>query len=429
MRVRIFALGLLVATLCTARVATASETLFLAFWTGAELTVFRIDVERRAVTGTYRIDGYTGAALGTLTADGRHLSWVDGQSPASTQRALHLLDTSTGHDVAVWSWPFSPVLVAHPSRLQLYANYEFPRAQGYVAILTPAGEDRLPRPACVYGEFWGEFVGLSGDGARTLHTCSRENRGVVVQDAVTGAEVGYVPVVGGLALDEHGDALYVARNPTTLERIDVATNVTLASNSTAFSAGLLQFWADRRTGRVFANDGTGVSAFDPLTLAPLGRFPLPAAARVHSTVVPHPSKPSAYLLHPYDGDDNWANGYLLSIFDTDTMTLAASYHLPIPARFGWLIVGRDPPPPSGLTAVVAGSSVELQWTPDPKSPLLTQYVVEAGAGPGATSVSVTTAGPQLTVNVVPPGTYYVRARSANYSGASSPSAELTVIVP
>ena len=56
--------------------------------------------------------------------------------------------------------------------------------------------------------------------------------------------------------------------------------------------------------------------------------------------------------------------------------------------------------------------------------------VEAGTAPGLANIATFDVGLQtaLTVGSVPPGTYYVRTRAANYTGASAPSNEVVVTV-
>lgn len=93
-------------------------------------------------------------------------------------------------------------------------------------------------------------------------------------------------------------------------------------------------------------------------------------------------------------------------------------------------VGCAPPlAPLGLTANTgSGGYVEVMWEAAAGA---TSYVLEAGTGPGLSNVAVI---PTVTRGVagpgVPPGTYYVRVRSANEScGVGDPSPEIVVTVP
>jgi len=87
------------------------------------------------------------------------------------------------------------------------------------------------------------------------------------------------------------------------------------------------------------------------------------------------------------------------------------------------------PAPTNLRATVTGMTVQLNWD---QPPVAFAWQLEAGSGPGLSNIAVfrTTAGTSLTVTGVPPGTYYVRVRSAppDFSDLSAPSNEITVIV-
>jgi hypothetical protein len=86
-----------------------------------------------------------------------------------------------------------------------------------------------------------------------------------------------------------------------------------------------------------------------------------------------------------------------------------------------------PPPPSLEPPVIAGGAVTLTW---PAVRMATDYQIEAGPAPGATVFTAHTNGNlSLTVSAVPPGTYYVRLRALNDSGASAASSEIVVTVP
>jgi hypothetical protein len=60
-----------------------------------------------------------------------------------------------------------------------------------------------------------------------------------------------------------------------------------------------------------------------------------------------------------------------------------------------------------------------------------RFVLEAGSGPGLANLATFDVGLQtsMVVNLVPPGTYYVRVRPANVTGSGQPSNEIVVIVP
>jgi pimeloyl-ACP methyl ester carboxylesterase len=85
--------------------------------------------------------------------------------------------------------------------------------------------------------------------------------------------------------------------------------------------------------------------------------------------------------------------------------------------------------PSNLRAIVSGSLVTLSWaTPVGSTPA--SYVLEAGSGPGLSNVVVADLpnSTTLTATGVAAGNYFVRVRSRNTCGVSSPSNEVTVTV-
>jgi hypothetical protein len=113
-------------------------------------------------------------------------------------------------------------------------------------------------------------------------------------------------------------------------------------------------------------------------------------------------------------------------------SFAASRDCPAP-RVGAESVGTGEiitTPPSSLTRVVNGTTVILSWgVPPGNQP--TSYVVEAGTGPGLSNITIFDTGnsaPGLTVNNVPPGTYYVRVRGRDAAGTGPASNEVMVVV-
>jgi hypothetical protein len=85
--------------------------------------------------------------------------------------------------------------------------------------------------------------------------------------------------------------------------------------------------------------------------------------------------------------------------------------------------------PRSLTATVIGNLVTLRWV-EPISPAapLTGYLIEAGASPGTTMVSVPL-GNVLVFNVTAPnGVYYVRVRALFGATPGPPSDEVQVLV-
>jgi hypothetical protein len=86
--------------------------------------------------------------------------------------------------------------------------------------------------------------------------------------------------------------------------------------------------------------------------------------------------------------------------------------------------------PTSLDRGVNGTTVTLRWgVPPGNQP--TSYVIEAGTGPGLSNITVFDTGNSatgLTVNNVPPGTYYVRVRGRDASGTGPVSNEVIVVV-
>jgi hypothetical protein len=89
-----------------------------------------------------------------------------------------------------------------------------------------------------------------------------------------------------------------------------------------------------------------------------------------------------------------------------------------------------PDPPSGLTAIVSGSTVTLAWSGPAGGCAPTGYVLEAGSAPGFANLANGDVGNTLnfTASGVGVGTYYVRVRALNGAARSAPSNEVTVVV-
>jgi hypothetical protein len=99
------------------------------------------------------------------------------------------------------------------------------------------------------------------------------------------------------------------------------------------------------------------------------------------------------------------------------------------------IVSAPPEPivgPVNVSAVVAGSTVTLNWQPPPGVQGLTGYVLEAGSAPGLSDIAVfilQSLATTITVTNVPSFTYYVRVRGiVNNCCATDPSSEIIVTV-
>ncbi len=83
-----------------------------------------------------------------------------------------------------------------------------------------------------------------------------------------------------------------------------------------------------------------------------------------------------------------------------------------------------PAAPTALTESGSGSTVNLRWTAASGA---TDYILEAGTGPGLTNiVSVRLGNVTQVTTSAPPGTYYVRIRGLNASGVGPASNEVVV---
>ena len=91
-----------------------------------------------------------------------------------------------------------------------------------------------------------------------------------------------------------------------------------------------------------------------------------------------------------------------------------------------------PGAPSGLAAIVSGSTVTFGWTAPASGPV-TGYRFVAGLTPGFTSplttVLLSLTGTSASFPGVASGTYYVRLAASNAVGTSPSSNEVTVVVP
>ncbi len=88
-----------------------------------------------------------------------------------------------------------------------------------------------------------------------------------------------------------------------------------------------------------------------------------------------------------------------------------------------------PPAPIDLAGAVQGSTVSLSWSPGAGTVGAVVYQLEVGSVQGGADLVVSTvATPGLVAGNVPNGLYWVRVRSANASGYSVPSNEISVHV-
>jgi Fibronectin type III domain len=87
--------------------------------------------------------------------------------------------------------------------------------------------------------------------------------------------------------------------------------------------------------------------------------------------------------------------------------------------------------PLSLSATASGNTALLSWTPPASGGPVISYIIEAGSAPGLSnlaSFNTGNAATSLTVPGVPNGTYFVRVRALDASGASLPSNEVVLAV-
>jgi len=84
-----------------------------------------------------------------------------------------------------------------------------------------------------------------------------------------------------------------------------------------------------------------------------------------------------------------------------------------------------------VTSQLSGRNVTVSWSLPATSPDVTEYVLEAGSGPGLANLAVMRVGgaeTSITVADVPPGRYYLRVRGRNVTGLGEASSEIVVDV-
>jgi hypothetical protein len=90
-----------------------------------------------------------------------------------------------------------------------------------------------------------------------------------------------------------------------------------------------------------------------------------------------------------------------------------------------------PNAPTELASLVEGGIVTLNWVAPLGGGPAATYRIEAGSAPGLADLATLDTGSAATTftTAAPPGTYHVRVRATNACGVSTPSADITVIVP
>ncbi len=89
-----------------------------------------------------------------------------------------------------------------------------------------------------------------------------------------------------------------------------------------------------------------------------------------------------------------------------------------------------PNAPSGLTASVNGSELDLRWTAPSSGCAATSYVIEVGASSGSSGLgSFDTGSTQTSLHAtLPGGTFFMRVKAKNAAGVSGASNEVKVVI-
>ncbi len=116
--------------------------------------------------------------------------------------------------------------------------------------------------------------------------------------------------------------------------------------------------------------------------------------------------------------------YYLRVFARNAQGLSASSNI---VAVTVSSVQGPPPPPTGLSATVSGTTINFNMTL-PAGPL-SGVLLAAGGAPGQTQgVLPMPVAPQSSLENVPPGTYYARMHAVNAGGTSGASNEVQLVV-
>lgn len=265
---------------------------------------------------------------------------------------------------------------------------------------------------------------------RVAFRCGRPGP-VYVFDTASGALVGTLPALS--ALDASGTYGYVISGvPQILRRFEVATGTEVAQVALTPAAGTGTLVVDPRTGNVLLQDGEifGARLFDPSL-----QFLRTALSAGQGRWTFDRSRPRAYTtvgrwVEPGFGG-TLTYSFSVNIVDTELWSpagFATTTALPCCIAVTYAF---PPAPPTSLAATIAGNAVSLSWVVSVPAASIVRYVLEAGTAPGLANIATFDVGLQtaLSVGAVPPGTYYVRVRAANYVGTSLPSNEVVITVP
>lgn len=115
-----------------------------------------------------------------------------------------------------------------------------------------------------------------------------------------------------------------------------------------------------------------------------------------------------------------------SLFNASDITDSGVILATVAPSFRFVLLVPLSDPPVGVVAHVQGRFVSVSWQAVPGA---SEYIVEAGSGPGSSNLFHSSVGSQSSISgVVPSGRYYVRVRARNVAGLSDPSEEVVVHV-
>lgn len=361
------------------------------------------------------------------SADGRFLIWREYLSAGNSQGlALVLHDLVTGGTTTVPLPAGSSGIVGSPTRTEIYLS-----DRDGPMMLSAAGARRFTAPACAFAE----PTGTSGDGRRVVYFCFDPFVGFsFVIDIASGAVVGTIPSRQA-ALNADGTVAYAADRLVSswvLRSIDVATGATIASAPIAFddffTDNIRSIRVDHRANTLVLTGERALHLADATTLEQRLWMAYWFASYGGLTAASLDVDRSRLYATSYQIVEPGDRYYAASVVDTAARRVA-----PLPAIPNAVIIGVPlPAPPVAAAPVVTGSHVQLAWAPGALRGAPRGYVLEVGSAPGLSNIFAgLDVGLQTSFSAssVPPGRYYVRVRATNYTGRSTPSNEVVVVVP
>ena len=381
-----------------------------------------------------------------ITSDGRYLVAVP--SPAAMLSQLMIRDQVGGWvSVVPLDGHVARKVLAHPRRLELFALM----TDGLVASITTEGV----RPLNTCPDSRG--MDLSGDGQRLVLVCEHD---IVVLEAASGAQVARfdsqaLSAESPVASFDGSRVLVVQFAPGgNLAVWDVATETRVVQNispplSSTEHMGLSAVVA-ATPGRdavligtsiffIVGNYGHRALLVDFSTLVVRQALPL-VGPGVCKTGLSSGCLGLTTAAFTADGRYVVAGGIdssatpkaRVQIAEVATNTLVASTDAGFFASDGVsLALASAPLPPEAVMSQVNGRNVTVSWSLPGASPDVTDYVLEAGSGPGLSNLALMCVdGNETSLNVVdvPPGRYYVRVRGRNVTGLGAASSEIVLNV-